>query len=235
MLGRKPNRDKSSRARTCRRGQSAWFPDPGPQAGALHPVTWRISETTHLRGPDRRRSGGLRPCRHGTGTGTAVRGEPERVGATSRPDNRPGPKTAEQAKKRAKALALLAERQGDTEEAAGWRRDGRTLGRPGRRGRVPARQGRTPSSRSSRSSVTPGPASWAPPPARCTTRSRSRRRTTTPRTGSSDFDKAHYEEMFNGAGPVVQGLLPQAVRRPVHGHEHRDRLGQGARQRVHLR
>ncbi len=51
----------------------------------------------------------------------------------------------------------------------------------------------------------------------------------------ADFSKAHYDEMFNGDGRVVQGLLPRAVLGPLHRDQHRERLGEGPRQRLVVR
>ena len=50
-----------------------------------------------------------------------------------------------------------------------------------------------------------------------------------------DFNQAHYQDLMFGSGRVVQGLLPQAVQRPLPGQGRRVRLGQGALQRGALR
>ena len=51
----------------------------------------------------------------------------------------------------------------------------------------------------------------------------------------SDFNRAHYQDMMFGERRVVQGLLPQAVQRPLPGQGRRLRLGHGALQRGPLR
>ncbi len=120
----------------------------------------------------------------------------------SRPDNRPGPKTADQTRKRAKALELLKSGKAQLKSAGRRWRHGRPLRR--RQGDVVefpvdktrqdlhgARRVRHHGLRPPRTG--PGPLhNQIPQP--------DRDAWTTRPTGSADFNQAHYEQMFNGSG-----------------------------------
>ena len=129
-------------------------------------------------------------------------GSPSASAATSRPDNRPGPKTAEQAKKRAKALALLRNGKAELKPQQGG---GSTVTMTSADGSSEAVYFPTDTTDkvftvlaefgdtgSGKLGTTPGPLhNQIPQPDRDVDNST---------YWVDDFSKAHYEELFNGDG-----------------------------------
>ncbi len=126
-------------------------------------------------------------------------GSPSSSGA-SRPDNRPGPKTAEQAKKREKALALLANGKATLKKQQGGGATVALSADPGDVVEFPLDKEDTVftilaefgDTGSGKLGTTPGPLHNAIPEPPANDNST---------YWVEDFDKAHYEDMFNGAAP----------------------------------
>ena len=126
-------------------------------------------------------------------------GSPSSSG-TSRPDNRPGPKTAEQAKKREKALALLANGKSTLKKQQGGGATVALSADPGDVVEFPLDKEDTVftilaefgDTGSGKLGTTPGPLHNAIPEPAANDNST---------YWVQDFNQGHYEEMFNGAAP----------------------------------
>jgi immune inhibitor A len=130
-------------------------------------------------------------------------GSPSASGANHRSDNRPGPKSAEQARLRAKALTML---KNGTAQLKPQRGGGATVTMTGAQGKSTSVEfpldktdkvftilSEFGTSGSGKLGTTPGPLhNEIPQPDRSTDNST---------YWVSDFDKAHYEDMFNGDAP----------------------------------
>jgi len=126
-------------------------------------------------------------------------GSPSAAGASHRSDNRPGPKSAEQARLRAKALTMLKSGRATLKKASGGGSTvtfatGETVEFPlGKSDKVFTVLAEFGDSGSGKLGTTPGPLhNQIPKPDRTQDNST---------YWVSDFDKAHYEDMFNGDAP----------------------------------
>ena len=157
---------------------------------------------------------------------------PASAASASRADNRPGPRTAEMQQKREKALAMLANGSAKlkqrSEGATVALGDGEFVEFPiEKTDKIFTILSEFGTTGSGKLGTTPGPLHNADPAAR-------------PRDRQLDLLAARLQQgALRGdvqrRRRVVQELLHAALLGPLHGDQHRDRLGEGAGQRIDVR